>query len=98
MKRLTLIAVAMLTLSALASSARAVDKVNRKSGKVAQGDITEIAQQSVSVKSGIGKMIEVPANDIISVRWGAEPAELNLARSAEDSGDLARALELLRSQ
>ena len=97
MKRLTLIAVAMLTLSALASSAGAVDKVNRKSGKVAQGDITEIAQQSVSVKSGIGKMIEVPANDIISVRWGAEPAELNLARSAEDSGDLARALELLKT-
>jgi tetratricopeptide (TPR) repeat protein len=96
MKRLTLIAVVILTLSALAGSARAVDIVNRKSGKAAQGDITAIAQQSVSVKSGIGKMIEVPANDIISVRWGAEPAELNLARSAEDSGNLARALEQLK--
>ena len=97
MKRLTLIAVAMLTLAAVASSARAVDIVNRKSGKAAQGDITAIAQQSVSVKSGIGEMIEVPANDIISVRWGAEPAELNLARSAEDSGNLARALEQLKT-
>jgi hypothetical protein len=96
MKRLTLFATAMLAVSTLACQAMAVDIVNRKSGKPAQGDITAIAQQSVSVKSGIGEMIEVPANDIISVRWGAEPAELNLARSAEDGGNLERALEQLK--
>ncbi|NQV27893.1 MAG: tetratricopeptide repeat protein [Rhodopirellula sp.] len=97
MKRLTFMAIAMLTASSLASTAGAVDIVNRKSGKPAQGDITAIAQQSVSLKSGVGAMIEVPANDIVSVRWGAEPAELNLARSAEDSGNLVRALEQLKA-
>lgn len=97
MKRLSFIAIAMLAASSLVSTAGAVDVVNRKSGKAAQGDITAIAQQSISVKSGIGEMIEVPANDVISVRWGAEPAELNLARSAEDSGNLARALEQLKT-
>jgi tetratricopeptide (TPR) repeat protein len=97
MKRLTLIAMAMLALLSLPSSASAVDVVNRKSGKAAQGDITDIAQLTVSVKSGIGKNIEVPANDIISVRWGAEPAELNLARSAEDSGNFTRAMDQLKT-
>ena len=97
MKQLTFFAAALLALSTLASSARAVDIVNRKSGKAAQGDITGLSQQSVSVKSGIGEMIEVPANDIISVRWGAEPADLNLARSAEESGNLTRALDQLKA-
>ena len=96
MKQSILIVMAMLSASVLISSAGAVDIVNRKSGKAAQGDITAIAQQSISLKSGIGEMIEVPANDIISVRWGAEPAELNLARSAEEGGSLARALEQLK--
>lgn len=95
MKRLTVIACTIAAVSMLASSASAIDIVTRKSDKAAQGDITAIAQDSVSVKSGIGTMIEVPANDIVSVRWGAEPAELNLARSAEEGGNLALALEQL---
>jgi tetratricopeptide (TPR) repeat protein len=97
MKRLIFIAIAMLAVSSLVSTVGAVDVVNRKSGKAAQGDITAIAQQSISLKSGIGAMIEVPANDVISVRWGSEPAELNLARSAEEGGNLARALEQLKA-
>ena len=96
MKRSIFFVMVMLGSSILASSAGAVDIVNRKSGKAAQGDITAITQQSISLKSGIGEMIEVPANDIVSVRWGAEPAELNLARSAEEGGSLARALEQLK--
>lgn len=95
MKRLTLIASAVAAVSVLSGSASAIDIVTRKSDKAAQGDITAIAQTSISVKSGIGTMIEVPANDIVSVRWGAEPPEMNLARSAEDGGNLARALEQL---
>ncbi|MDA0283624.1 MAG: tetratricopeptide repeat protein [Planctomycetota bacterium] len=95
MKRLTFIASAILTVFALSGPASAIDIVNRKSDKAAQGDITTISRTSISVKSGIGTMIEVPANDIISVRWGAEPPELNLARAAEDGGNLQRALEQL---
>ena len=95
MKRMIIIAGAMLAVSMLTGSAGAIDRVTRKSDKAAQGDITAITQTSISVKSGVGTMIEVPANDVVSVRWGAEPPELNLARRAEESGDLPRALQQL---
>ena len=96
MNRLIIIAGAMLTASFVANTSKAIDIVTRKGDKAAQGDITAISQVSISVKSGIGEMIEVPANEIVSVRWGAEPAELNLARSAEEGGNLDRALEQLK--
>jgi tetratricopeptide (TPR) repeat protein len=97
MNRLIFMAGAMLAASLVVNTSGAVDIITRKSGKTAQGDITAISQESISVKSGIGEMIEVPANDIVSVRWGAEPAELNLARSAEDGDNLDRALEQLKT-
>lgn len=96
MNRITTFLAALLVASLTGQSAQAIDIVTRKSDKAAQGDITDISQTSVSVKSGIGEMIEVPANDIVSVRWGAEPAAMNLARSAEDGGNLERALEQLK--
>lgn len=96
MNRIMAFTATVLVASFLVNKTYAIDIVTRKSDKAAQGDITDISQTSVSVKSGIGEMIEVPANDIVSVRWGAEPAALNLARSAEEGGNLARALEQLK--
>jgi tetratricopeptide (TPR) repeat protein len=79
----------------MARPAYAIDIITRRSDKAAQGDITEIGRESVKVKSGIGTIIDVPANDIVSIRWGAEPPSMNLARSAEEGGNLPRALEQL---
>lgn len=97
MKRLIVSAASILAVLTLAAPASAIDIVTRKSDKPAQGDITDIARDAVKVKSGIGTMIDVPANDIVSIRWGAEPPELNLARSAEEGGNLERALEQLKA-
>lgn len=82
------IAVLLLTGAALA------DKVNRRSDKAVNGDVTAVARDKVTVKALTGGNVDVPANDVISIEWANEPAELPLARGADDRGDLVRALDL----
>ena len=75
--------------------AAAIDIVNRRSeaGASAQGTISEITREGVTVKPRSGDPIKVPANDILSIRWDGEPAKLNLARGNEDGGRFDRAIE-----
>lgn len=93
MKRLELIIVASLLCSYFGASADAFDEIVRKSGKSSKGNITELTRDSVTITTGVGDKTTVPANEIINVSWDSEPAELNLARSAEQTGNLPRALE-----
>jgi len=94
MKQLALLAAIGLATSSLASSAQALDVVTRRSDKPVQGTITEITRDAITVKPGVSTPVTVPGNDIISVRWDAEPPDLNLGRGAESSGNLDRALEI----
>src|SRR3990167_4486855 len=74
--------------------AAAIDVVNRRSApdKPAQGTISEMTRESVTVKPRLGDPVKVPANDIASIRWDGEPAKLNLARADEDGGRFEKAL------
>lgn len=70
----------------------AVDEVIRHSEGPAGGTVTQISKTEVVVERQIGDPINVPANDIVAIRWDGEPPKLNLARSDEQGGRLDRAL------
>lgn len=77
-----------------APAVQAIDTVYKKSdGDGVGGTITSITKTEVVVTQKVGnKEITVPANDIESIQWDAEPPVLGLARSNERSGNLDEAL------
>ncbi len=78
----------------LSKSVWAIDKVSRKSTTtLAQGRITEVTKQGITVKPRLGSAVMVPANDITTIRWDGAPKEFNLALQDEDSGRFEKALE-----
>lgn len=81
------------TLLSIAFEASAADRINRRGDKAVAGDVTAIAKDKITVKPSVGNPVDVPANEVLSVEWGAEASELNLARGAEESGNFERALE-----
>lgn len=76
--------------SALSASA---DEVARKSSKVpTSGQVLRGTKTEVVVKPTTGAEIVVPIGDVRSIKWDGEDLKLNLARSAENAGQLDKAL------
>lgn len=93
MYRSILTASALLTALVLTQPAGAIDEVVRKSTeKSAKGTIKSVTKELVSMEDSIGKPMTVPANDIIDIKYGAEPPELNLGRGKAAAGNLEGAL------
>lgn len=77
------------------SVVHAADKVRVKQGAPATGTITQMSPDEVVVEQGpVTK--KIPVNEIISVEYDEEPAELNsLVRNAYEGGRFAEALDAL---
>ena len=81
-------------MTAVADQSFALDVITRKNDKPAQGTIQSITRESVVIKPGVSQPITVPANVIVDIQFNVEPADLNLGRAAERSGDFKRALDM----
>lgn len=94
MHRSILTATALLTALIAAQPASAIDEVVRKSTeKSAKGTIKSVTKELVSMEDSIGNPIEVPANDIVDIKYGDEPPDVNLGRGKAAAGNLDGALE-----
>lgn len=81
------------TITTANSSAAEIDTVYRKSdGKAVGGEITSITRTEIVIVDALKKETSVPANDVASIEFKAEPPTLSLARSNEKSGNFAEAL------
>lgn len=84
--------VAWMSVSTVASFADEV--VTRKSDpKPLNGVVTTITKDKISVKDGVGKVTEVPSNDVANIVWGGEPTGLLLGRGTEKNGNYQVALD-----
>lgn len=86
--------VASLAALGCASSLRAADTINTLSKGAQHGSITAITKYEVTLKRGDFNET-IPTSQIASMRFEGEPAQLNLARSAVDSGRYEEAARLL---
>ena len=92
-RRLAVSLAGMILVGVLADRAPAVDTVTRKSTKTpASGEITKITKTDLTVVR-LKKEEKIPANDVARVKWDGEPAKLNIVRTAEEQGQLQRALD-----
>lgn len=87
-------AAGMLALALTADACLALDRVQRNSASTAaQGEILEVSKKGVTIKPPGRDPEEIPANDILNIRWNDEPPRLNLFRSNEADGRLQMALD-----
>lgn len=77
------------------SSARANETITRKRDKPVSGDVTAASKTEVTVKITTPKesTVKIPANDIVNIAWSGEAPECNVARSDENGGRYAKAID-----
>lgn len=86
--------IAITTAALGAHTALAIDTVTRRStNKPAGGEITSVSQTEIIVTPKVGQPTTVPANDVLGIDYEAAPPTLRLARSQENGGQFAQALE-----
>ena len=96
MPRAASAAAAVLVFAALGHAATAqgsLDRV-RRFGGVDSGKINSTSALGITLEKG-GVEKKIPAEDIVSVYFAGEPAELNSARAAIETGRYQDALDLL---
>jgi tetratricopeptide (TPR) repeat protein len=86
--------IAIVGLVAVASQARANDRVKMLAGNQSAGTITQISPTEVTVELGATKRT-LPVHEIESVTFDSEPNELSQARIAVAAGRYDDAVELL---
>ena len=88
MKRTLILSAAAALLLSTSTSVFA-DKITRKSeSKLTQGTISTATSDLVTIKDGIGKISQVPTNDIIGIDWETnEPSTLPLVWAVLPSMD-----------
>jgi tetratricopeptide (TPR) repeat protein len=91
--RLVLAVVGLLALAPPAAAQRPLDRVRRHNG-VDSGEITAVTPLGLTISKG-GVESTIPAEDIESVTFAGEPAELNSARNAIQAGRPQEAADLL---
>lgn len=85
---------AVVVFAMTASPLWAIDTVTVKStSKQILGDISVANKTEVTIKPKTGEAVKIPANDVASIKWEGEPPKLNLAKVAEERGNLDTALE-----
>ena len=89
------VSVPLVFLAATLQSAAAIDQVYRTDGTAAAGTLTEMGRDSVTVNAKVGGDQTVPTNEIDYIDFEGQPADLRLARSALNSGNLEQAIERL---
>ncbi len=93
MRRFVVILVGIILAGVSADRSLAVDVVTRRSTKTpASGEITDVSKTELTVKRG-SKEEKIPANDVLRVKWGGEPAKLNITRTQEEGGRFRLALD-----
>jgi tetratricopeptide (TPR) repeat protein len=77
------------------SSSEAMETIVRRGGKNVSGDVAEISKTEVVVKTKGAKeeTVTIPANEVISIAWTGEAPEAGLARSDDNAGRNAKAIE-----
>ena len=78
-------------------TAYSIDSVTRRGvERPIGGEIKSISKTEVVVFQKVGSKEEkIPANEIISIDWDAEPPEFGLGRGHEDAGNYTQAMEQL---
>jgi tetratricopeptide (TPR) repeat protein len=94
MTKLSCFAALAVTLSAIASSAAAADRVRLTTGTQSSGELAEISATKVALQVGATKK-EFPVNEIESVQFDAEPNDLFQARIAVRGGRFDDAVAML---
>ncbi len=93
MKQVVIAVTTFAVLVASALNAGAVEKITRKSdAKALNGDVTAVTKDKITVKDGVGKVTEVPSNDIVDIEWGTEPEDMKLGRGPEKARKFTDAL------
>jgi tetratricopeptide (TPR) repeat protein len=71
------------------------ETVVRRGGKNVSGDVSEISKTEVVVKTKGAKeeTVTIPANEVVSIAWTGEAPEAGLARSDDNAGRYAKAIE-----
>ena len=71
------------------------ETIVRRGGKNVLGDVSEISKTEVVVKTKGAKeeTLNIPANDVISIAWTGEAPEAGLARSDDNAGRYAKAID-----
>lgn len=94
MKRTLLTTTSFALLMAATLSAAAAEKITRKSDtKALNGDVTTVTKDKITVKDGVGKITEVPSNDLVDIEWTGEPTGLILGRGPEKNRKYQAALD-----
>lgn len=94
--RLLPILITTLTLAAYAQPARALDKIKLAKGTTVNCTIQEMNPREVTVKRSNDAVEKIPVNEIESISFDGEPAQMNIVRSAALGGryeDVLRTLE-----
>lgn len=76
-------------------TAHAADTVVRRGSKNVSGDIASVDKSEVTVKVKVPKeeTVTIPANEIVSISWTGEAPEAGVARSDDNGGRYAKAIE-----
>ncbi|QGJ69800.1 Hypothetical protein PBC10988_14870 [Planctomycetales bacterium 10988] len=82
----------LMSVSLTTTALFAADTIERENKPTIRGDIVSILREEVGIRAGGGEQ-KIPSGEITSIRFDGEPAEMNLARSAVESGRYDDALE-----
>jgi tetratricopeptide (TPR) repeat protein len=86
------VALAALALIALPCLALGLDTVRTLKGTTVNGNLTQTSARSVVIKQTNGNEQTIPVDEIESIKFNAEPPQLNVARTAAQGGRYDEAL------
>jgi tetratricopeptide (TPR) repeat protein len=86
---------ALLLAMASASPCRALDAIRTTKGNTINGVIEGMSPQQVTIKPASGEPQSIPLHEIDSIKFNAEPPQLNVARAAARGGRFDEALRSL---
>lgn len=80
------------------SAARAIDRLTLVDGMDINGDVQKVSRNEITFRRVGGEEINVPANQVVSIRFGDEPPQLQLVRSPILEGNFEAAQRALANE
>ena len=90
-----LASIGVIMLAASGSSVSAAETITRKRDKPISGEVTAVSKTEVTVKVKTPKedTLKVPANEIQSIAWTGDTADVGVARKDEEGGKYQKAID-----
>lgn len=95
MFRFRLIMVVLIVTTGFRGRAAALDSIRTAKGTTINGTVQETSPREVVLKTSNGSVQRLPVNEIESIKFGGEPPQLNVARTAALGGRYEEALRSL---